>query len=238
MAAPELAALEGAIDYTFRDRDLLLRALTHKSHAGDRRDARGTQYDNEQLEFLGDAVLGLLVSEWLLEEFPDYPEGRLSIVRAGLVSAVHLHESANEVGLGEFLQLGRGEEMAGGRSKRRLLANAVEALIAALYIDGGSDAARRFVREFVIADFDGSSVETDHSSNSKGPLQEKARELGLAHPRYEVLDTSGPEHSKVFTVEARIGDSFVGRGEGTSKKAASQKAARALLEQLETLDCR
>jgi ribonuclease-3 len=224
--------LERVIGHSFRDPSLLVRALTHKSLASERRNAGEPSPDNERLEFLGDAVLGFLVSEDLLRRFPDYPEGRLSIVRAQFVSAAHLYESAQRLQLGQYLQLGRGEEKGGGRAKNRLLANAMEALIAALYLDGGIDAARAFIDEHVIQD--GAAVAMDSEQvNYKGPLQERAQQLGLTPPRYTVVSTSGPEHARTFVVEARIGADLVSRGEGASKKAAGQSAARLMLEQLD-----
>src|SRR5579884_2840309 len=147
-------ALEQALGYQFRDHALLSRALTHKSRAYEDgcKPGRG---DNEQLEFLGDSILGFLVSEALVRQFPSWPEGRLSRVKAHLVSATHLHEVAQDLRLGEHLLLGRGEELSGGRSKRALLADAVEALIAALYLDGGVEPAREFVHQLVIGDLNG-----------------------------------------------------------------------------------
>lgn len=231
----DAAVLEAALGHRFEDRNLLLRALTHRSHASERRSLGDEARDNEQLEFLGDAVLGFIVSEWLVERYPDFPEGRLSVLRASLVSAVRLHETAQALELGHFLQLGRGEEKGGGRLKNRLLANAVEALIAALYLDGGMGAARSFVLAHVAGAFDADVVAVEGHINYKGPLQERAQELGLPQPRYAIVDSSGPDHAKCFTVEVRIGEQMVGRGEGSSKKVAGQNAARALLNKLDCL---
>ncbi|HET8548892.1 MAG TPA: ribonuclease III [Bryobacteraceae bacterium] len=224
--------LELAFGYAFRDPCLLVRALTHKSLASERRNAGEPLHDNERLEFLGDSILGYIVSEHLIKRFPDHAEGRLSIVRAQLVSAAHLCECAQRLQLGEYLQLGRGEEKGGGRGKNRLLANAMEALIAALYLDGGIEAARAFIETRIIGDAAAANVDPEQV-NYKGPLQERAQQLGLAAPRYTVLSTTGPEHARTFVVEARIGASLVSRGEGSSKKAAGQNAARSMLEQLD-----
>ncbi len=227
----DLEALENAAGYRFGNRDVLIRALTHTSHAYE----KGQQplNDNEQLEFLGDAVLGFLISECLVKSYPAYREGRLSIIKNYLVSASHLHEAAQKLELGEYLLLGRGEELSGGRVKKGLLADAVEALIAAIYLDGGIEAAREFVVRHVFAT--GAEHEPGAETpftNFKGALQEIARSLNLPSPRYSILSEHGPAHARQFTVEVRIGENLVGQAEGDSKKAAGQMAARAVFEQL------
>ena len=229
----DLQVLEAALGRTFQDRDLLVRALTHKSLASERRSLGESAPDNERLEFLGDAVLGFIASEYLIRRFPDYPEGRLSVLRARVVSAVHLYECARRLHLGDYLQLGRGEEKGGGRRKNRLLANAMEALVAALYLDGGIDPARAFVVEHIVGAADPTEVIDPEHINYKGPLQERAQVLGLPAPKYTIVSTLGPEHARTFVVEARVGHDLVSRGEGPSKKAAGQSAARAMLEQLD-----
>ncbi len=236
MPAPAvtLEALEAKLGHTFRNPDLLVRSLTHKSRAfEDQAGEEACIRDNEQQEFLGDSILGFLISEALVRRCPNSPEGRLSKLKAYLVSAAHLHLVANRLELGSFLRLGRGEELSGGRSKRALLANALEAVIAALYLDTGIEETRRFVRDVVIGDFDPERGEieelvTDH----KSALQERALAAGLPAPRYTTVDEGGPEHSKTFTMEARIGSQWCARGEGPSKKRAGQKAAQRVLEQL------
>jgi len=231
-ADPEL--LEAAIGHHFRARELLRRALTHKSLVFEQ--ASGVVHvrtDNEQLEFLGDAVLGFLVSEALVDRYPDLPEGRLSKIKAHLVSATHLHEVAQRISLGDYLYLGRGEEMSGGRTKRALLANAVEALIAALYLDAGIDTARRFVKLYVLAGADAFQFATgDAISDFKSALQEAAQARKLPQPRYSIVKERGPEHAKTFTVEVRVGRDYSAQAEGVSKKSAGQKAARQILERL------
>jgi ribonuclease-3 len=229
----DLQALESVIGRPFQNRDLLIRAVTHRSHASERRSAGDPVRDNEQLEFLGDAVLGFVVSEWLLERHPDLTEGKLSVARAALVSSAHLQGIARTLGLGEFLQLGRSEEIGGGRAKNRLLANALEAVIAAVYLDAGIDAARSFILERVVGDLDARAVEGDGHINYKGPLQERVQRLGLPQPRYSIVSSSGPEHAKRFVVEARVGNRLVSQGHGTSKKEAGQDAARVMLDQLD-----
>ena len=228
---PGLQSLEAVLGHVFKDRALLERALTHKSRIYEK-NLQGVLRDNEQLEFLGDSILGFIVSEILLARFPDYPEGRLSKVKAHLVSASHLYEVAQEIDVGDHLLLGRGEEMSGGRSKRALLANAVEALIAALYLDGGIRAARKFVNHKVIARFDPAEVETEKLLDYKSALQEMAQAMKLPQPRYSIVEERGPEHNKTFLVEVRVGREWISQAEGLSKKSAGQKAAQQVLQQL------
>jgi ribonuclease III len=229
----DLGVLERKLRHSFHDRALLERALTHTSHIYEQPSVGPPAGDNEQLEFLGDAILGFAVSEYLVRCNPGFPEGRLSKLKAHLVSAVRLHEVAQELGLGEFLYLGRGEEMSGGRNKKALLSDAVEALIAALYLDAGLEAARGFIEDRVVGgvqaaeDGLGAAV-VDH----KSALQEMAQALKLPPPRYVVVDENGPEHSKTFTVEVRLGKDWVSQAQGLSKKSAGQKAAQQVLQQL------
>ena len=230
---PDTRELEHKLQHKFQRPDLLRRALTHKSRAFEMNArSEAAQQSNEQLEFLGDAILGFLVAEALVERFPALSEGRLSKIRARLVSADHLHEVALQLELGRFLLLGHGEEMDGGRRKRALLANAAEALIAAIYLDGGYAPARRFVLEEVIGDLEALAGEERQITDFKGALQELAQSLKLPAPRYRVSTTSGPEHSKRFTVEARIGERWSAQAEGNSKKSAGQRAAAILLKQM------
>src|SRR5579862_3746515 len=229
----DLAVLERALGHTFRSRELLERALTHKSRIYEQTVEGNPSGDNEQLEFLGDAILGFVVSECLVRRFPSFPEGRLSKLKAHLVSAARLHEVAQELGLGDYLFLGRGEEMSGGREKKALLSDAVEALIAALYLDAGLEPARQFIESQVVGKFhtneDGSDSEvTDY----KSALQEMAQALKLPPPRYVIVGEDGPEHSKTFTVEVRLGKEWVSQAQGLSKKSAGQRAAQQILQQL------
>lgn len=230
----EQELLEAVIGHSFRDRAVLSRALTHKSFVHERFAAgEVTLGDNEQMEFLGDAILGFLVSEALIQHHPGLPEGQLSKLRAHFVSATHLHEVAQELKLGDYLMLGRGEELSGGRDKKALLADAVEAVIAAVYLDGGIDAARRFVLTHVTGDLESlSQCPTLPIIDFKSALQELAQARRLPPPRYAIVKERGPEHSKTFTVEVRIGHDLTGQAEALSKKSAGQKAARALLERL------
>jgi ribonuclease-3 len=226
----EAEALEEALGYHFVRRDLLARAVTHKSSVYEKTSSSAAT-DNEQLEFLGDAILGFVVSDALVAVHPDYPEGRLSKLKAHLVSASHLHAVAARLQLGRYLLLGRGEEMSGGREKKALLANAVEALIAALYLDGGMEPARGFVVQHVMVEvepYSEGALETDY----KSALQELAQSLKLPQPRYAIVEERGPEHAKTFLVEARVGREWVSRAEGLSKKSAGQKAAEQILRRL------
>ncbi len=221
-----LGILEQALGHTFRDRELLERALTHKSRVYEHALEGKNGADNEQLEFLGDAILGFAVSASLVSRFASFQEGRLSKLKAHLVSAAHLHEVAQNLQLGDHLRLGRGEEMSGGRAKKALLS-------AALYLDAGLEVARRFIEEHVIKPcdlpVDGlNGTVTDH----KSALQEMAQTLKLPPPRYSIVAENGPEHSKIFTVEVRVGKDWVSQAEGLSKKSASQKAAQQVLQQL------
>ena len=227
------AALESKIGYQFRNREMLQRALTHRSSLEGRSSPEAAQEDNEQLEFLGDAVLGFVVSEALVLRHSDAKEGQLSRWKAHLVSAAHLHRCAVELGLGEYLLLGRGEERNGGRERRTLLADAFEALIAALYLDGGTEIARLFIETNVLLQFTSELDELSLSNNQKVDLQHRARAMGLPAPYYSVVGEEGPDHAKVFVVEARVGDKLTSRGKASTKRNASLLAAKELLERLD-----
>jgi ribonuclease-3 len=229
----DLGVLEKALGHQFHNRELLERALTHKSRIYEKASEGAYCSDNEQLEFLGDAILGFVVSEYLVRNYASYPEGRLSKLKAHLVSAARLYEVAQELQIGDHLLLGRGEEMSGGREKKALLSDAVEALIAAMYLDAGPDVARNFIETCVVGSLqlpeEGlESTVTDH----KSALQEMAQALKLPPPRYVIVAESGPEHSKTFTVEVRLGKEWVSQAQGLSKKSAGQKAAQQILQQL------
>ena len=228
---PQFEKPEDALGYRFSNRELLRRALTHASHAYETGPQGET--DNQRLEFLGDAILGFLASDYLIRRYPAYREGRLSMFKNYLVSATHLHGVARRLGLGEHLLLGRGEELSGGRAKSGLLADALEALVAAVYLDGGLEPARLFAERHIFAGAEQpeEAVEAPFS-NYKGALQETARALELPPPRYVVVEEQGPAHARRYTVEVRLGDQRFARGEGSSKKSAGQAAAQALLRQL------
>ncbi len=230
----EQEALERAVGHTFRDPSLLRRALTHKSYTHEKSATDLPQLpDSAQLEFLGDAVLGLVFSDWLIQQYPTLSEGRLSKLKAHFVSAAHLVEVAQSLGLGSHLLLGRGEELSGGRQKKALLADALEALIAAIYLDGGVEAARAFILRHVAARLEaGGEVADAALLNFKSALQEEAHARGLPAPRYVVVGESGPEHAKTFTVEVRLGRELAVQADAATKKAAGQKAAALMLEKL------
>ncbi|HXM43605.1 MAG TPA: ribonuclease III [Bryobacteraceae bacterium] len=234
----DLDSLEVAAGHRFADREILRRALTHSSHVHEQALAGGdaAARDNEQLEFLGDSVLGFLISEDLVQRHPEAAEGRLSKLKAHLVSAAWLHEAAQQLRLGEYLELGRGEEMSGGRAKKTLLVDALEALIAAIYLDGGMQPAREFIKRFVVASEAGLEGEQSprNLTDYKSALQEFAQARRLPPPRYVIVRERGPEHSKTFTVEARVGREWVGQAEGNTKKSAAQKAARDVYERLQS----
>jgi ribonuclease III len=236
---PRIQALEEKLGYQFRQPELLVRALTHCSWLAERASLPAENNDNEQLEFLGDSILGFIVSESLVIRHPSLREGQLSKWKAHLVSATHLHRCAADIGLGDHLLVGKGEERSGGRARKAILANALEAVIAAVHMDGGIEAARHFVEEHVLGPLENpEDVESIGLLNHKSVLQEKAQALGLPAPQYEIVETSGPEHAKIFTVEATIGDRFRSRGSGSSKKGASQQAAQLLLEQMSFVEKR
>jgi ribonuclease-3 len=229
--SPNLDELEQALGYRFIDRALLVRALTHSSSANESSPGAASldteRLDNERLEFLGDSVLGWLVSEWLFQRFRDFNEGQLSLLKNHLVSASHLLAAAHRLDLGRYLHLGRGEETAGGRSKQRLLVNAFEAVLAAVYLDGQSAPAREILVRYAIPEDDelkrlaGAGPPHDF----RAELDKLAREKSLPRPAYTLLGESGPGHARTFTVEVRVGRDIVVKGEGSSKKIASHHAA-------------
>lgn len=219
-----LQALQERMGYRFQDMALLDRALTHSSHAHEHA-ASGAGH-NEALEFLGDAVLGFVVADLLHRREPGGAEGVKSKRRAALVSAPSLAERAQRLGLPALLRLGRGEEKTGGRKKANLWANAYEAVIAALYLDGGLVAAFAFVSAAFANDLDRDELPAE---DAKSALQELLQARGEPVPSYEVVAEEGPSHRRRFRVECRVGGEAIGIGEGSSKKAAQQQAARAAL---------
>jgi ribonuclease-3 len=227
-----VVALESRLGYEFKDKSLVHRALSHRSLNSERRQGREEMAEhNEQLEFLGDSVLGLLVSEHLFRTHPELPEGQLSIHKARIVSAAHLVEVARSIDLGVCLKLGRGEELSGGREKRALLADALEAILAAVYLDGGLEAARGVIHR-VFLTVETAQDEAAELRNFKACLQELAQAKGMPQPIYVTVKTDGPEHSKVFTIEAQIGQEWREQGNGVTKKSAGQMAARNLFRRM------
>ena len=217
----DLRELESALGYRFADPSLLETALTHRSYANENR-AAGVG-DNERLEFLGDAVLDLVVGHLLMERFPELGEGELSMSRAHIVSAQGLAAAAKEIGLGEWLRLGRGEERSGGRRKDSLLADALEAIVAAVFSDGGFEAAREVAVRLCRAGVD--AAEEGKSLDFKTRLQEQIQAHRHATPEYQVVAESGPDHDKLFEVAVLVDGEEWGRAVGKSKKAAEQQAA-------------
>lgn len=225
-----LNKLEGLIHYAFRDRNLLRRALTHRSYANEQADPRPQH--NEALEFLGDAVLEFLISAWLLELYPAQNEGTLSKLRAYAVSAVNLQKHAVRLSLGSYLLLNRGEEKTGGRHKMALQVDAYEALIAAIYLDGGIEAARQFVRREFAATFSLVDPQNLAIADYKTALQERLQSLGLPTPQYAIVESLGPDHHRTFQVELRVNGKCLATGQGTTIKGAHQAAARTALDNL------
>jgi ribonuclease-3 len=226
----EFEDLESRLEYRFKDRGLLEHALTHKSRAAE--DASGGVIDNESLEFLGDAVLGLIVADTLFHRFPDYSEGQKSKIKASVVSTQSLARHAERLGLGDHLILGRGEEKTGGRFKAALLADAYEALIAAIYLDGGIDAARAFLARELDAAISAGQQPDFHGQDFKSALQERLQSLGKALPEYRVVNEEGPDHRKVFHVDVIVGGETLATANGKAKKEAEQEAARLALARL------
>ncbi len=239
-----LTRLQRQLGYTFRKLELLDLALTHSSVAYEEQEERHPQDDNEQLEFLGDAVLGLVVTEHLYRTYPEFSEGPLTRLRAQFVSRQHLGRVAQNLGLGEYLRLGNGEEKSGGRKKTAILANALEAVIAAVYMDGGLDASARLVRTWLLDEKLETLVAAARSGmgvgDHKSTLQEYFQAQGLGQPSYQVTSEAGPDHRKSFVVAVkRIGpdgeEQILASAGGARKKQAEQEAARTALEHLRSL---
>jgi ribonuclease III len=225
----EINRLEQILQYTFRDPSWLDRALTHSSAMSEAHQLKTG--DNEQLEFLGDAILGFCVSDHLFRNFPGWNEGDLSKIRSQLVSASNLFKVAQKLNLGDFLYLGHGEEKTGGRKKRTLQVDALEALIAAVYLDGGLEPARRFILACFELDFQELKQGTFHLQDFKSRLQERLQSMKISGGDYIVASQAGPEHEKVFTVEFQLDGKKISEGKGPSKKSAEQEAARMALQQ-------
>jgi ribonuclease III len=241
-----ITALESVLGHRFSRRELLEQALTHSSHAHEAETGEGesaeSSDDNEQLEFLGDAVLSLVTSEALWQRYPEFQEGQLSKMRAHLVSERHLVNAATQLGIGDFLFLGKGEEKSGGRQKPALLADALEAIVAALYLYAGFDAVRGFILKNIVDPelerLDATTSSGLPISDFKSALQEALQSGGKPQPSYVVTDEEGPDHRKQFTVEVRIlprsggSPEYVARASASTKKQAEQLAAQQALEHL------
>jgi ribonuclease-3 len=224
----DLTKLEEKTGYAFRNRELLETALTHSSYANEFSRRKGEIGFNERLEFLGDAVLELVTSEFIFETHSDMPEGSMSKLRASLVCEPSLAFCARDIGLGEYLRLGRGEDMTGGRNRDSILSDAFEAVIGAIYLDGGLQEAGKFVRNMALAKLDDARLFKD----SKTYLQEITQNEFRCMPEYILIGEEGPAHMKTFTVELRIAGKKFAVGSGTSKKGAEQEAARKAIRTL------
>ena len=223
--------IERELGYTFNDKELLLEALTHSSYTNEMRINKRNHY--ERLEFLGDAVLELLSSEFLYEKFPDVPEGGLSKKRASMVCEQSLAICARSMNLGDYLFFGKGEEAAGGRNKDSILADVTEAILGAIYLDGGLENARDYVNRHVLFELKEDELFVD----SKTMLQERIQHIKEgATLEYAVIKESGPEHAKIFTVMVSVDGKPLAEGEGHTKKSAQQEAAKAAIKELEKTD--
>ena len=219
--------LETAIGYRFKNITLLQNALTHSSYANER--WHNSLLSNERLEFLGDAILGMTVAKYLYQTFPDRPEGELTRMRADMVCEQTLAKVAARIELGKHLLLGNGEEQGGGRTRNSILADAVESVIAASFLDGGIEAAQRFIEQFILVEV---PVKKLHNADYKTALQELVQQKKNQVLSYALVGESGPDHDKQFDVEVKLNGQVVGTGSGSSKKRAEQAAAHAALEKL------
>ncbi len=222
-----MKTLEEKLGYAFRNPSLLENALTHSSCANE---SRGKLQSNERLEFLGDSILGMVVAEHLFRNHPDLPEGELTRTRAALVCEESLVEVAQALGLGKYLKLGKGEEAGGGRNRPSIRADAVEAVLAAVYLDGGIGSARKIIQKYILSkEISGMKSSRDY----KTALQELVQRESGQVLKYQMVGESGPDHDKRFFVEVLLNGQSVGRGEGRSKKEAEQMAAKSAIEKLE-----
>ena len=222
-----MVTLEQKIGYTFRDRSLLENALTHSSYANEHREKGALS--NERLEFLGDSILGLVVADHLYRTRPDLPEGDLTRIRAALVCENSLVDVAKELDLGSYLKLGKGEESGGGRHRPSIQADAVEAMLAAVYLDGGIGQARKLIHTLILGH---EREKTAAGRDYKTALQELIQRESGQVLTYRLIGESGPDHAKIFSMEVLLNGEAIGSGQGHSKKEAEQAAARAAVEKL------
>jgi len=220
-----MKALEENLKYSFKNKDLLLNALTHSSYANE---ARNGVTSNERLEFLGDSVLSIIVADYLYKEFASFPEGELTKLRASLVCEKSLCVFSRELEIGKFLRLGKGEDKGGGRERDSILADAFEAVLAAIYLDGGMDHARRHVMRFILKEL--KHTDDEVFKDYKTALQEIIQRNPEESVSYILTGESGPDHDKVFQVEVHLNSNVIGKGSGKSKKQAEQMAAKQALE--------
>ena len=220
-----MESLEKKLGYRFRDRALLGEALNHSSYANEHRGGLGS---NERLEFLGDSVLGFVSAEYLFREHPDLPEGDLTRMRASLVCEQSLYEVARELELGSYLKLGRGEEAGGGRERQSILADATEAVFAAVYLDGGIQPVRELIVRVLLSQAPAAEERRDYKTTLQEVVQRRSGQVLT----YHMVDQRGPDHNKTFLFEVRLNGTAIGRGEGHSKKEAEQAAAKAALSDM------
>jgi len=226
---PEISGLEAAVGYKFKNPDIIREALTHSSYSNEVRAHNINMPCNERMEFLGDSVLSIVTSELLFLEHPELPEGDLSKIRAGTVCEKALSKFAKSIGLGKYLLLGRGEDMTQGRSRPSVLADAFEALLAAIYLDSGIEEVKRFLVPFVSAEIR-SLIESGSFRDYKTMLQQIVQQEQGELLEYVVTGESGPPHMRIFEVEAHLNSNVIGRGTGHSKREAEQQAAREALK--------
>ena len=225
LSESDISKFENLIGYTFKDKSLLVQALTHSSFVNEQKINKKPDY--ERLEFLGDAVLEMISSAYLFKKYPDKKEGEMSKIRASLVCEPALAYDAETLELKKYMQLGKGEEATGGRNKESIIADMMEAVIGALFLDGGIEESKRFIDNYVLTNAESMQMFSD----SKSILQEMVQGDNLGAIRYEICGESGPEHDKIFDVRVFVGDKNLGEGSGKTKKAAEQKAAyKAILE--------
>lgn len=229
MSLEVVAGLQEIIAYTFEDTSLLCAALTHRSYLNE---VEEVIPDNQRLEFLGDSVLGLVIASDLYARFPEAHEGQLSTMLAQMVCEPSLAERAREIDLGSFLRLGRGEEKSGGRSRASLLADAYEALLGAIFLDGGMQEAERVILQLFQNQLASCRVREHAPTDFKSRLQKLVQGAKLEAPRYRIADENGPDHEKLFVAEVLVDGEAVGSGEGRSKKEAEQRAAERALKAL------
>ncbi len=229
---PNLVKLSRFLHYTFTDKQLLLQALKHRSYLASTGEDR--IQSNERLELLGDSVLGLVVTEYLYKSFPNEEEGRLTNLKSLLVNRYNLSRIGRDFGLGEYLLLNEAEERSGGRARESILADAVEAIIGAIYLDGGLEIAKEFIHKNVTGQLE-RILDEEHSRNYKSLLLEHCQSINLEGPAYLVEEETGPDHNKLFTVAALVDKKKIGSGRGLSKKVAEQMAAHQALISLNVL---
>ncbi len=232
LSEKDIANFEQVIGYTFNNKDLLIQAFTHSSFVNEMKINKKQDY--ERLEFLGDAILEMISSEYLFKRYPEKKEGEMSKIRASLVCEPALAYGSEQINLRQYIQLGKGEEATGGRNKESIIADIMEAVIGALFLDGGLDESKRFIYSYVLNNADSMQMFSD----SKSILQEFVQGENLGQIRYEICGESGPEHDKIFDVRVFVGDKNYGEGTGKTKKAAEQKAAyQALLVLKNNIKC-